>query len=215
VLRGLYAIVDTTLLTARGIDPLAFAEAVLAARPAALQLRAKNLGKEATLALLRALAPMCRSRGVPLVANDHPELVASAGCDLVHVGQEDAPVDRARLLARGAGVGVSTHAPDQLARALDARPAYVAYGPVFRTTSKERAEPVVGLEGLRQASELARAARIPLVAIGGIDLARAADVAPWVEMIAVIRALVPDAAAPQALAPVTEAARAFDRAMAR
>src|SRR5579883_2868346 len=100
-MRGLYAIADLAALAARRIDPLAFADAVLAARPAALQLRAKEAPPRDTLALLRALAPRCHGAGVPLVANDRPDLAVLAGCDAVHVGQDDMPVDRVLRIAPG------------------------------------------------------------------------------------------------------------------
>ena len=59
-MRGLYAIADVGLLTARGVDVVAFAKAVLLARPTALQLRAKDLPAREMLSLLRAIQPMCR-----------------------------------------------------------------------------------------------------------------------------------------------------------
>jgi thiamine-phosphate pyrophosphorylase len=189
-MRGLYAIVDVAVLGASGLEPLAFARAVLSVRPAALQLRAKDVSARESLALLRALAPMCRAAGVPLVANDRPDLAALAGCDLVHLGQDDVPVDRARRIAPGLGVGISTHTPAQLAEALAARPAYVAYGPVYETTSKKAADAVVGLAALRDAALAAAVTRTPLVAIGGIDLARAPDVGATADAGAVIRGLV-------------------------
>ena len=190
-MRGLYAIVDTGTLAARGIDPLRFAEAVLAARPAALQLRAKDWPAREVLALLRAMAPMCHRAKVPLVANDRADLASFAGCDLVHVGQDDISIDLARRIAPGLGVGVSTHSPDQLEKALAARPTYVAYGPVFATQSKQDAAPVVGVPALEKAAAACRAAGVPLVAIGGITVEHAAEVARVADMAATIAALVP------------------------
>ena len=73
-MRGLYAIVDTRALRARGLHPVAFATAVLAARPAALQLRAKDSSPREFLALLRAISPICREAGVPFVATLAPAL---------------------------------------------------------------------------------------------------------------------------------------------
>lgn len=190
-MRGLYAIADVGTLAARQLDPLAFAEAVLTVRPAALQLRAKNAPARETLALLRALAPMCHRVGVPLVANDRPDFALLAGCDLLHVGQDDTPVDRARRLAPGIGVGVSTHTVEQLDTALATRPAYVAYGPVFETTTKANPGPVVGFAGLRAAYSHALAAHVPLVAIGGISRDRARLLVGGADAIAVISELLP------------------------
>jgi thiamine-phosphate pyrophosphorylase len=196
-LRGLYAIVDTGALEKRGLDPVTFAVAVLAARPAALQLRAKGASSEAVVALLRALRPLCTRAGVPLVVNDRADLALVANADMVHVGQEDASPSLARMLAPSLALGLSTHTPEQLNDALRAMPAYVAYGPVWSTASKELPDPVVGLSGLKQAARLLRhheqASRlaVPLVAIGGITLERVAEVASYVSAVAVISDLVP------------------------
>ncbi len=210
-MRGLYAIVDTKMLAARGVDPVALARAVLAARPAALQLRAKEMPAREILTLLRALGPLCRAAHVPLVANDRADLAALAGCEMVHIGQEDLPYELVHRIAPQLAVGISTHDPAQLARALESRPRYVAYGPVFPTTTKSNPDPVVGLEGIRHASRLARAAGVPLVAIGGITLARVHELAPFVDCCAVIADLHPLGAS---LADVADRARAFQAAFA-
>lgn len=190
-MRGLYAIVDAGALDVRGLEPLAFAEAVLAVSPAALQVRAKNVSARETLALLRELAPMCHRAGVLLVANDRPDLAVLTGCDLVHVGQDDMPIDRIRRIAPGLGVGVSTHTLDQLDAAIAARPAYVAFGPVFQTSTKQNPEPVVGMAALKTAYLRAQAAGVPLVAIGGITRERAASLVHLADAVAVIADLLP------------------------
>src|SRR6185436_12023784 len=128
---GLYAIVDTGLLAKRRVDPIDYARALLAARPAALQLRAKDLPAREILCLLRALAPLCRHAGVPLVANDRADLAALAACDAVHIGQDDLPYELVHRIAPQLAVGISTHDLEQLGRAIAFRPHYVAFGPVF------------------------------------------------------------------------------------
>jgi thiamine-phosphate pyrophosphorylase len=190
-MRGLYAIVDVETLAARAIDPLDFARAVLSVGPAALQLRAKRTSAREILALLRALAPLCRNAAVPLVVNDHPDLANLAGCPFVHLGQTDMAIDKVRRIVPTVAVGLSTHNLSQLDLALAARPAYVAFGPVFSTASKADADPVVGTEMLRAAHARAVAAGVPLVAIGGISRARAASLVGIADAIAVIGDLVP------------------------
>ncbi|MBX3191418.1 MAG: thiamine phosphate synthase [Labilithrix sp.] len=209
-MHGLYAIVDLTLLAARNTDPLEYARALLSVRPAALQLRAKEVAAREILAMLRVLGPLCRQAGVPLVANDRADLAALAGCEIVHIGQEDLPYELVHRIAPQLAVGISTHTPAQLARALATRPRYVAYGPVFETANKVNADPVVGLEGLRQASRTARAANVPLVAIGGITLSRVHELAPLADACAVIGDLYPPGAS---LRDVTERAAAFHVAL--
>jgi thiamine-phosphate pyrophosphorylase len=207
--RGLYAIVDATALAARNIDPIVFATAVLVARPAALQLRAKDLSPRDALGLLRQLASLCRRAGVPLFANDRPDLALLAGCAGVHVGQTDMPIEQVRRIAPSLVVGVSTHTPEQLERALQPRPEYVAFGPVFETGSKTNPDPVVGLQGLRAAAALARGAGIPIVAIGGITLERAESVAGLVDAAAVIADLLPAGSTSDLARDVSERARAL------
>ena len=209
-MKGLYAIVDTNLLAARGTDPIAYARALLAVRPAAIQLRAKDVSAREILGMLRALGPMCRQLGVPLVANDRADLAALAGCDCVHIGQDDLPYELVHRIAPQLGVGISTHDPEQLARALLVKPRYVAFGPIFETASKLNAEPVVGIEGLRQASRLARAAGVPLVAIGGVTLARLPEIVEYADAWAVIGDLFLPGAT---LADVTERARLLHAAL--
>jgi thiamine-phosphate pyrophosphorylase len=191
VSRGLYAIVDLTQLARHGLDPVAFAQAVLVARPAALQVRAKEVAARELLGVLRAIGAMCRVAGVPMVANDRVDLAVLAGCDYVHVGQDDLSAERVHRVAPGLGVGVSTHTPEQLAEALLAQADYVAYGPVFSTPSKVDAEPCVGLDGLAHASARAREAGTTLVAIGGVTLERAPELRKWADASAAIHALLP------------------------
>jgi len=174
--RGLYAIVDVASLATRGLDPLRFTRAVAAAGPVALQIRAKEVEARELLLLLREAGSICRAAGIPIVANDRVDLAVLAGCAYVHVGQTDLPVDRVRRVAPGLLVGVSTHGLEQLERALASQPDYVAYGPVFPTTSKADPDPCVGLDGLRTAAARAREAGIPLVAIGGVTQGCAAEV---------------------------------------
>jgi len=188
-MRGLYAIADVATLAARGLEPVAFGAAVLRARPAALQIRAKGVGARETLGWLRALVPLCRRAGVPLVANDRADLAALAGCDFVHVGQDDLSVAQVRRLAPGLRVGVSTHDEEQVARALAAGADYVAFGPVFATSSKSDSSPVVGLAGLRAACAQVAPHGVPLVAIGGITIERAPSIASVANAGAVIAAL--------------------------
>jgi len=209
--RGLYPIVDADTLSARGIALLDFADQLLAARPPLLQLRAKRWTARETLAALRALLPRCRAAGSLLFANDRPDLALLAGCDGVHVGQDDVPIDQVRRIAPGLKIGVSTHDLHQLGAALAERPDYVAFGPIFATASKANPDPSVGLEGLTTAAAQARAAGVPIVAIGGITLERAPAIATAGAMAAVIAALLP---ASGALGEVAERARALQVALA-
>jgi thiamine-phosphate pyrophosphorylase len=208
IVKGLYAIVDLDFLSQHRLDPLDFVDAVLRARPGALQLRAKSAGARDTLALLRAMQARATPLGVPLFANDRPDLALLAGCG-VHLGQDDLSAAEARTLGPALAIGVSTHGLEQLEQALRERPAYVALGPIFQTSSKHDPDPVVGLDVLAEAARRCRKAGIPLVAIGGLSLERAAAVAASAELGASISALLPT----EGLSGVSSTARALHAAL--
>ncbi len=103
---------------------------------------------------------------VKLIMNDRADLCLAAGFDGVHLGQDDLSPEGARkVIGKNLWLGVSTHNPEQLARADHSTADYLAIGPVFSTRSKADPDPVIGLDGVRQARALTRK---PLVAIGGI-----------------------------------------------
>jgi len=210
-MRGLYAIVDVTTLERRQLSVLEVVRALVRARPAALQLRAKDLAPREVLHLLRAIHPICREAGVPLFANDRPDLAVLSGCEGVHIGQSDLPLAVVRRIAPGLRIGISTHTLEQVESAIADRPDYVAFGPVFDTRSKPDHEDVVGLDRLRA---VAARCPVPVVAIGGIDLDRAHDVAQATRLGAVIGALLPDADEPSDLGTITRRACALHSALA-
>jgi thiamine-phosphate pyrophosphorylase len=109
-----------------------------------------------------------------LIMNDRADLCLAAEFDGVHVGQDDLSPDSVRrIIGAARWLGVSTHNPEQLREADQTSADYLAIGPVFATSSKDKPDPVVGLDGVRQARQLTRK---PLVAIGGIARANAASV---------------------------------------
>ncbi|HET9960569.1 MAG TPA: thiamine phosphate synthase [Polyangiaceae bacterium] len=185
----LYPIIDLDTLSSRGTDPLRFAQSVLTARPAMLQLRAKTQSTREALEWLDRLAPLCRAHGTELYANDRPDLAVLAGASGVHVGQTDLPVSAVRRFSRQLKIGVSTHNLAQLKAALADRPDYVALGPIFATSSKQNPDPVVGWSTLEEASQLCQVAGIELVAIGGIEERHLPRMAELSVSVAVISAL--------------------------
>jgi thiamine-phosphate pyrophosphorylase len=119
-------------------------------------------------------APHNLESNVRLVMNDRADLCLAAEFDGVHVGQDDLSAESVRkIIGPDRWLGVSTHNPEQLREADLTSADYLAVGPVFATSSKERPDPVVGLEGVRRARALTQK---PLVAIGGITRANAASV---------------------------------------
>ena len=119
------------------------------------------------LALGRRLHQRCAAANVPFIVDDDVELALALNADGIHVGQKDDRVTT--VLQRVAGqmfVGLSCSTLAEVAIANQIRGiAYIGSGPIFPTTSKADADPVVGLAGLKQL--VARSQR-PIVAIGGI-----------------------------------------------
>lgn len=168
-----------------------------------VQLRDKSAPDGEIVAAGRHLAALCRDRGALFFVNDRPDLALECGADGVHVGQDDAGVEAVRALAgERLLVGVSTHAPEQVAAAEASGADYFAVGPVYETPTKP-GRPAVGLELVRHAAE--RASK-PWFAIGGIDAGNAAEVvAAGATRLAVVRAI-RDATDPRAAAAELRAA---------
>ncbi len=152
-------------------SPTAVSKALLAAGVRLFQYRHKNGSSRELYEASRAIVAEVRRAGGILIVNDRADVARVVGADGVHVGQDDLPVEMARdILGPGKFVGTSAHALAQVREADRSSADYIAFGPIFPTQSKERPDPVVGLEGLREARN---ATRKPLVAIGGINLENA------------------------------------------
>ncbi len=168
---SLYAIMAADLLQT---SELAFAEMLAKSGVELIQYRNKKLSSrnlhQVSLNLVSCLHSYC----VRLIVNDRPDIAAIAGAGGVHVGQEDLGVEQARrICGPDSWVGISTHSLEQVRDANSTSADYIAIGPIFATTTKENPDPVVGADFIRRARQLTTK---PLVAIGGITLARAEQV---------------------------------------
>jgi thiamine-phosphate pyrophosphorylase len=167
-----------------------------------VQLRMKDRSDAEIVTVARRFARACAAHDALFILNDRPDLVAAAGADGVHVGQDDTPIAQARTIVGPERlVGLSTHSPAQIdaaagsgdddsgGRGVD----YIGVGPVHETPTKP-GRPAVGLELVRYA---AGHATLPSFAIGGIDPGNLAEVrAAGARRVAVVRALT-DAADPE------------------
>ena len=172
VLPSLYPILDAGCFS-KPLDLIAAAEELLAGGATLLQYRNKSGDARATLKQAQELK---RHLGgsLRLIMNDRADLCLAAEFHGMHVGQDDLLPESVRgIIGAERWLGVSTHNPEQVAEADKTSADYLAIGPVFSTSSKEKPDPVVGLEGVRRARQLTRK---PLVAIGGITRANAASV---------------------------------------
>lgn len=171
VLSRLYVILDAAL------TPRPTAECALELADAGvrlLQYRGKSATARQLLQTSRELAELLVPRAVTFFVNDRPDVAFLSGASGVHVGQDDLGAEAARLVVGpNKLLGISTHNLEQFEHAARSSADYVALGPVFPTSSKENPDPVVGLDLLRR---LRSRTDKPIVAIGGITLARASQV---------------------------------------
>ena len=171
-LPRLYPILDAGRFPSRDAMLLT-AEELISGGATLLQYRNKNATSRQILEDARELKKRVGA-SVRLVMNDRADLCLVAEFDGLHVGQEDlSPEGARRVIGPNCWLGVSTHNPEQLMEADATTADYLAIGPVFATSSKDRPDPVVGLDGVGRARQLTRK---PLVAIGGITRSNALDV---------------------------------------
>ncbi|MBZ5492043.1 MAG: thiamine phosphate synthase [Acidobacteriia bacterium] len=171
----LYSIIDFGFFAAKP-DPITaivrYAEELIEAGATLIQLRDKSQPEHPRrfLSCARELRRITLDRAT-LIINDRVDICLAADADGVHLGQDDLSPESARRIfdqvkdGKTRVIGFSTHTLAQL-READTLPIdYIAIGPVFATGSKANPDPVIGLDGVRQARQ---ATKKPLVAIGGI-----------------------------------------------
>jgi len=186
-LPRIYPITDTRL---SGLSHAEQVTRLIAGGATLIQLRDKHATPREFYHQAADALKIARDRGVRLIVNDRVDIALALGADGVHLGQTDMPVEAARdLLGENAIVGISTHnlAQAQLATRLPVD--YIAFGPIFGTSTKANPDPTVGLSTLNEVRSIVGS--FPLVAIGGIDFATAREtLAAGADVLAIISALV-------------------------
>jgi len=169
---GFYGVVDVEASAGWIERAVWLAEELQAGGAAVLQVRMKTGGSGAYLEVAAAVRAACR---VPLVVNDRVDIALAVGAEGVHLGQDDLPLAAARRIAPGLWIGISTHNLAQAREAAAGGADYLGFGPIYPTGTKKNPDPVVGVGQLARVAELV--APVPVVAIGGITPARAAEIA--------------------------------------
>ncbi len=143
-----------------------------------VQVREKDLPTRPLLDLLRAVMRAASDAAggpgrVRVFVNDRLDLALAAGAQGVHLGASTIPVAAARRIAPGLSIGYSAHAIEEALEAERDGAAFVTFAPVYRTRSPGSKAPP---QGLARLSDVCRALRIPVFALGGITAARAPEV---------------------------------------
>lgn len=167
----LYVVTDAGL--SRGRSHRTVIEAAIVGGVTVVQYREKHASTRQMIVEAQELRELTRRAGVPLIVNDRVDVALAVDADGVHVGQDDMPVALARQLIGNKLLGVSAHSLSEALQAVRDGADYLGVGPIFATTTKPDAASPIGLDGLRA---IRQHVSIPIVAIGGINQANAADV---------------------------------------
>ncbi|MDD5457079.1 MAG: thiamine phosphate synthase [Candidatus Margulisbacteria bacterium] len=133
-----------------------------------IQLRVKNKDRSFIKKIALSMQSIVKGSNSRLIINDDVLLTKEIEAHGVHLGQEDMPYQEARkILGPDYIIGLSTHNMTQLQTANSLQPDYIGIGPVFATPTKQKPDPVIGLDGLKS---MYKAAQVPAIAIGGINM---------------------------------------------
>ncbi len=183
--------------------------AAIAGGATVVQLREKELSTSEFLSTAARTLLVVRAAAVPLIINDRVDVALASDADGVHLGPDDLPLAAARgLLGPHKIIGFSAGTETEAVEAERGGADYLGVGSVFGTASKADAGEPIGLETLRR---IVRAVGIPVVAIGGVTHANAAQaIKSGAAGVAVIAAVLADSditAATRRLAEVVRTAR--------
>jgi thiamine-phosphate pyrophosphorylase len=142
----------------------AVAEAAFAGGCRWLSLREKDLAAASRAALLRRLVAIGRRFGATVMVHEDIDAAIAAQADGVHLPSGMLPAAPRRRLGASALIGCSTHDARELEAAADAD--YATLSPVFPSASKPGYGPGLGIARFAAATA---AARLPVIALGGID----------------------------------------------
>jgi len=138
----------------------------------AIQLREKDLDGSAVYDRARYLVSLCGPSGPRVLVNDRADVARAANAAGVHLPETGLPVESAReIVGPNALIGRSIHAREELSGSLGSD--YLIFGPIFDTPSKRR---YGAPQGLTRLAQVARATKVPVLAIGGITVERVHDV---------------------------------------
>jgi len=169
MLEGYYFITGSSLSRKGNISDLKDA---LACGVKVVQYREKNAGAEQMYREARKLKSICK--GITFLVNDRVDIALATDADGVHLGRQDLPYKIARkLLGKNKIIGLTVHSVREAKEAQRLGADYIGISPLFTTGTKTDAgQPV----GIRLIKEIRKHVSIPIIAIGGINLANAKEV---------------------------------------
>lgn len=185
-MRGVYLVTDRHLCSDKLLESVVLQ--AVAGGVSYVQLREKDISTRLFVHEAERIKNILKPYRVPLIINDRIDVALACGADGVHIGQEDMPYAIARqLLGPKAMIGLSVETWSDVEESQKLDVDYIGVSPVFATPTKTDTKEPWGLAGLKKIKEFSRH---PVVAIGGINEANAADVmATGADCIAVVSAI--------------------------
>jgi thiamine-phosphate pyrophosphorylase len=138
-----------------------------------VQLRVKNKNEEEWIEIAAATQKICKRYGAKLIINDNVFIAKEIKADGVHLGQQDmSPKEAREILGKGSIIGGSTNTPEDVRWMVQQEVDYVGIGPYTFTSTKDKLNPVLGIEGIRAVIGHCTTEKIniPFIAIGGIRI---------------------------------------------
>ncbi len=153
-----------------GRDALTVVRAVVEAGAPVIQVRAKGVSDRALVDFASRVAEVCQQHGAICVVNDRVDVALAAGASGTHLGADDLPVEAVRRIA-GPGhlIGGTARDPRRAVELVAAGADYLGVGPAYATSTKDGLPDPIGPAGV---GAVAKAAGVPVVAIGGITVER-------------------------------------------
>ncbi|MFN8260624.1 MAG: thiamine phosphate synthase [Chitinophagales bacterium] len=135
-----------------------------------IQLRVKNKPLEVWLQIAKEVKTICDKYRATLIINDNVEIAMAVDAHGVHLGKNDMSVAEARtLLGKSKIIGATANTLEDVQQLQDAGVDYIGLGPYRFTKTKEKLNPVLGIDGYFQIFRFSDF-QIPIIAIGGIKL---------------------------------------------
>src|SRR3972149_45836 len=133
-----------------------------------VQLRVKNKSYDEWLKIAEEVKSVCKKFGAKLIINDNVLIAKKIGADGVHLGKDDMnPKEARKILGNNFIIGGSSNTMDDVKWLMNNCVDYIGIGPYHFTSTKEKLNPVLGLEGIKTIADKF-GANISIIAIGGI-----------------------------------------------
>ena len=171
-IKGLYIVTDGELRPDR--THLQIAEEAIKGGAKIIQLRDKKIDDESFEIIAKQILQITRKNNAIFIINDRVHIAKAIGADGIHIGQGDMPISEARKIVANMMIGLSASTLEEALEAEKLGADHIGFGPVFNTSTKLDANPTTGLELLKL---VCKSVKMPVAAIGGINLSNIIDVA--------------------------------------